>query len=397
MRKEIRRAASVVVVAVVMAAAVPAFASHFRASFGSVSYNSTTATLTWQIEEAWRVARDDTFVEVGHTAAVTDYPAGTSTCTGLTVNSAPVDTSNPLFTRVSEMMSGSLSCLGAGQYQVYAANSARIGGVFNTSGNSRFSQAIRFTKHANGTVDLPPMFNNPTLYVLLTASGPGDLLTIDFRATDPEGQAVTYAALTDPASPDYGATALPCSTLVNGVLQIGPSLCVGAENFATDYPADRFYAAKVRAFDPAGNSAEVDSLIHVPGPPVPRVISDDGHGPTTFTVVAPDTIDPTAWTLTCTDQGDASVVAGTAGAGHEALITLALTPGHTYRCVPDATSALGSGTGTYYEIVATDHLPTPTVQTAAGDETTTFHVTQPTAGITTPTSWTVTCTTVRHR
>ena len=91
----------VAIVAMVAGTAVPAFASHFRASFGAVTYDGGTSTLTWTIEEAWRHGSDDTFVGLGNTVTVNTYPAGAATCASVTVTSAAVDTANPLFDRTT--------------------------------------------------------------------------------------------------------------------------------------------------------------------------------------------------------------------------------------------------------------------------------------------------------
>jgi hypothetical protein len=216
-----------------------------------------------------------------------------------------------------------------------------VSGVSNTDGNSSFSQWIRFTKTGT-TYNLPPKFNNPSLYLLIE---PGETTSADFTAADPEGGAVTYTPITETSSPYLGGQTLKCSTFVNGLLTLDPALCAAGDVFATIYTPGSFWTAKVQASDAQGNTDVVDTLFRVMTAPEPSIASARviGNGLNyEFTALAPDTtVD--SWTITCTNKTDVTdIVTGTSTTATFTMGRFA--NGSSYWCDVDATNAAGTGT-----------------------------------------------------
>ena len=345
--KKIIIAAAASLVAIGLAIPSSAFASHFRSSYGSVSVSGNT--LTWTVDSAWKKGRDDTFgtptvltVPSPTTTPVTAPDAGDSTAYSVTSLDPVSDLTNPLYELMTETNQLDLSAItDDGTYELFVQSNARVSGVSNTNGNSDFSQWIRFTK-SGSSYNLPPEFNNPSLYLLIK---PGVATSADFTAADPESGPVTYTAITETDSPYLGGTTLPCSTLVNGMLTLDPSLCTGGDVFADIYLPGTFWTAKVQASDAQGNTAVVDTLFRVMTPPEPSI--DDAQ-PTgngldyEFSPLAPDTI-VDSWTITCTNDADPTdIVTGTSPT---APFTMGrFTNGASYSCDVDATNAAGTGT-----------------------------------------------------
>jgi len=343
----IAAAASLVVIGLVVPAS--AFASHFRASFGSVAVSGST--LTWTVDSAWR---SDSASDIGSpsvltvpnpsAAPITPVNGGTSTAYSVTSADPVYDYSNPLYTTTTESHQLDLSALiDDGTYELFASSCCRVGGVSNTNDETSFSQWIRFTK-TGSTYNLPPSFTSPTLYALIT---PGTTTSADFTATDPEGGAVTYTAITDTTSPYLGGEALACSSLVNGRLTLDPSLCTSGDVFADIYTPGSYWTAKVQASDAQGNIATVDTLFRVMTPPEPYIDNAEASGnglDYAFTAFAPDTI-VSSYTITCTNTMDATdIVSGTSATSP---LTLGrFTNGESYTCDSAATNAAGTGTNT---------------------------------------------------
>ena len=342
-------AAAASLVAIGLAIPTSAFASHFRSSYGNVSLSGTT--LTWDVDEAWAKGDSDTFgspsvmtvpVPVAGGDPVTPPDGGSSTAYTVTTAEPVYDESNPLYSVSTESHTLDLSTItDDGTYELYAESCCRVSDVQNTDGNDDFSQWIRFTK-TGSTYNLPPNFNSPSLYLLIA---PGVSTAADFRATDPEGGSVTYTAITDASDPYFGGAALACSSLVNGLLTLDPSLCTGSDVFSEIYLPGTFWTAKVQASDAQGNTATVDTLFRVMTAPEPYI--DDanpvGNGlDYEFEPIAEDTI-VDSWTITCTNDADATdVVTGTSPT---APFTMGrFTNGASYSCDVDATNAAGTGT-----------------------------------------------------
>ncbi len=335
-------------VAIGLAIPTSAFASHFRSSYGSTTIVSST-TLTWEIDSAWRKGSDDTFGSPGvtkipspTTSPVTPVDSGDSTAYSVTDLDPVYDTTNPLYDTTSESYQLDLTAITEdGTYELFTESGARVSGVSNTNGNSDFSQWIRFSK-SGSTYNLPPNFNSPSLYLLIA---PGVTTSADFRATDPEGGAVTYTPITDTSSPYLGGETLKCSNFVNGLLTLDPSLCASGDVFAEIYTPGSYWTAKVQASDAQGNISTVDTLFRVMTAPEPYI---DDANPTgngldyTFDVVAEDTI-VSSYTVTCTNDADPTdIVTGTSAT--TPMTVGRFTNGASYSCDVDATNAAGTGT-----------------------------------------------------
>lgn len=335
-------------VAIGLAIPSSAFASHFRSSYGSTTIVSGT-TLTWELESAWRKGSDDEYgapdvtkIASPTTAPITPVDAGDDTAYSVTELDPVFDTTNPLYDTTAESYQLDLTAItDDGTYELFTSSGARVDGVSNTNGNSSFSQWVRFSK-SGSTYNLPPGFNSPSLYLLIA---PGVTTSADFRATDPEGGPVTYTAITDTESPYLGGEALDCSTLVNGLLTLDPSLCAPGDVFANIYTPGSYWTAKVQASDAQGNISVVDTLFRVMEAPEPDI---DDANPTgngldyVFDVLAPDTI-VSSYTVTCTNDADPTdIVTGTSATSPMTLGRF--TNGASYDCDIDATNAAGTGT-----------------------------------------------------
>ena len=340
-------AAAALLVAIGLAIPASAFASHFRSSYGSVSVSGST--LTWTLDEAWRKGSDSymgtpNVLTVPSPTADPVTPVNGGTSTGYAVTSAdPVhDDTSPLYTTTTETHQLDLSTITEdGTYEMFVSDCCRVNGVQNTNDNDSFSQWIRFTK-TGSTYNLPPNFNNPSLYKVIT---PGVATSADFTAADPEGGAVTYTAITDTEDPYYGGQALACSSLVNGLLTLDPSLCTGADVFADIYTPGSYWTTKVQASDAQGNTATVDTLFRVMTAPEPRITDavPTGNGlDYQFTTAAPDTL-VDSYTTTCTNDIDPTNIVSATSA--TSTFTMGrFTNGASYSCDVTATNAAGTGT-----------------------------------------------------
>lgn len=328
-----------------------AVASHFRAGASSLVVTGDAAT--WTIASAWAVDDGDYVfsdttgdtLEVDALSAYTDAPnSGTGTGTELALTSYDLDDTNSLFDRSTEVLDGDLSVLGDGIYELYTSNCCRIGGVENTPTDD-FSAWARFTK-SGSTYDLPPAASNPTLYALLNTVGD---TVIDFRAVDPEGEAVSYAMLTDSNDPYFGADPLPCSTFAGGLLTVGPTHCSGPEVYTDLYLAGTYWAVKIVASDPAGNQIALDSLLHVLTAPLPYIDYNDvlGNGTVLDFFVYEDEGEPMdSITVTCVSQSDPTdVVSGTSATSPVRLA--GFKDGSDYDCAVEASNAAGTGSTAY--------------------------------------------------
>lgn len=336
-------------VALALSSAGVANASHFRGSEANFSVSGDAAT--WVIESAWRTNDGSVFVGgVGSSVEITELsgPAdapGTGAGTGsmLTVTSSDLDSSFDLYDLATEVIEGDLSALGDGLYEVYLEGCCRIDGIQN--GGEDFSQWIRFTK-TGSTYDLAPTFNAATVYATLASNAE---TVFDFSASD--SSAVTYS-LAAVGAPEFGATQLPCSTMTNGILRVGPTHCTGGDVYTDIYLAGTAWVAKIVATDAQGNASVTDTLLRVLTPPEPHIDSHEflGNGTSVaFDVYVEDTI-VDQWTVTCIGIGDATdIVTGISSTSPVAIH--GFTVGESYTCEVTAENEAGSGTSVdAYEI-----------------------------------------------
>jgi hypothetical protein len=347
--KRLRVVLALATAALVVVPVASASAGHFRASTPEFTISDDTAT--WVVVSAWRFDSPDYMFSdsVGDTFAITqlssagDAPgSGEPTAVDMELTAYSSVSDNGLFDTSTETITGDLSSLADGLYELYIENCCRVGDVENTEGEDDFSQWVRFTK-TGSAYDIAPAFTVPSLYQALPVSGD---LVVDYRATD-SSSAVTYSLITATADYYWGAEELACSTFVGGVLTVGPSHCTGGDVFADIYIQNTFWAVKVAVTDAAGNQAVADSLFRMFGAPQPEIddYSAIGNGTTMeFDVYAED--DPvTSFTVTCVGVGDpADIVTGTSSTSPVTLYGLSI--GEQYDCTVSATNALGTGENT---------------------------------------------------
>ncbi len=339
----LRRPATVLLTAAVtLSLAGPAFASHFRASFSEVAYSA--GTLTWHVDSAWRLGRDDQFMYGPSSVQVTDSSGALAVDAVVGEPTFEADLTDPLFDRSLETVDIDASQLldNPDTYTAYVTSCCRVNGVTNTGGNDSFSQSMSFTVNADGSVDLPPSFIAPTLYELIPIGG--RQLTVDYAATDAAPGPLTYSLVTDVDAPAYGAAAMPCSALIGSKFTLSPSLCADGEVFADAYPAGAFYAVKVRATDGVGNHTETDTLLRVPTVPQPA-ISDEPtvtSGTVSVSIGLADTdtvVD--SYDVTCVNDDDPTDT-HTATSTTTPVTVRGLSPDTAYTCEVTATNGLGS-------------------------------------------------------
>lgn len=360
MKNRLKAAAAVAALAVVplvLVGAVSASASHFRASGTSFTMSGNQAT--WTINGAWALGDADAVFSqnpgdtlgVQQLTSAADTPdTGSPTGVDLTLTSYTADQTGSMFDLSTEVLEGDLSALGDGIYEVYSSSCCRIGGVQNTP-TGDFSNWARFTK--TGTAfDLPPKSSNLSLYELVKPVGD---TTLDFSAVDPEGGAVSYSFVTDGSSPFFGATELPCSTFVNGVLTLGPSHCVAPDVFTDIYLQGSFWSVKILASDAAGNAVSLNSLLHVlqaPEPYIGKITHIDNGLSAEFSIYDNNEEPIDSSTVTCVSQTDPSdVVTGTSTSNP--VVLYGFTIGSAYDCTVTSTNAAGSGTMSYTEDTGT--------------------------------------------
>lgn len=338
-------AAAALALAIAAGSAVsPATASHFRAS--GPDFVITGDDASWTLVSAWRKGSDDTFVGLGNTLEVrsitawSDTPgSGSSTGVSLTVTTETPDDSNDLYSRTTEVLTGSLATLPDGKYELYAENCCRVGDIQNSIAES-FSQWVRFEK-ASGVYTVAPRLTTATLYSPLALNGA--TTTVSYAASN----AATWTEVTVADEPTYGSSELPCSQLASGVLSVGSAYCTGDEVWSEIYTAGSFWAAKVSIADAAGRTSVAETLFRVESLPEPYIDSHTflGNGTTAeFNVIASDTV-VSSWEVECTNTADATDVVSATGA--TSPITLKrLTIDATYDCFVSATNGAGTGTST---------------------------------------------------
>lgn len=339
------RVLAVGVVAAVVLTTAPATASHFRASTSSASY--ANGHITWDVVQAWRKGSSGRLVGSGSRVQFTDEAGASASATA----ADPVTTENqdnPLYDVVEENVdldvSGLLST--PGKYKAYVSECCRIDGIQNSS-SGYGSQALGFSVAGDGTVDLPPQFDQASLYKLIPPGGGGDGLELDFRATDPTGSTVTYELVTNTESPDYGASEMACSSLDGGIFTLAASLCDYDETFSEIYTPGSVWAVKVRASDSAGNHSETDTLLRSPSAPAPNVAGEVTLDKSTATFeLGLDDVDTYVdeWATTCTSTTDPTDAHSAVSTTSQVVVT-GLKPGTTYTCTYTATNAVGTGDG----------------------------------------------------
>lgn len=334
------------VVTLVVATSLPAMADNFRASYGNVVYDSSSKVLTWKIDAGWRKGNRGSFALFGSSVEFRDSSSSPVSAAPVTVGTTVSDLSNPLFDANRQAISVNLSNIisAPGRYSLYVWSGNRVAGVQNTNGNLRFSQRVTFTIDGGGGVNVGPAFNAPTLSTLIPVAGTREL-DLSYEATDPEGDTpVAYQQITSTSGPEYGASALACSTFTGGHLKLGANLCSGGENFTDIYQPGRFYTVKVRATDAGGNSTDVDTLLRVPVIPAPTIDSIAISGTSAIAEVRLTDLETVVdtYTVTCTNPTNATDVITGSGASRSVNLT-GLTPGAGYSCTSTATNGLGTG------------------------------------------------------
>lgn len=322
----------------------PALASHFRASQSTLSYDSSGHVLTWNIATAWRKSRDDQMLYGGGDITVTDQN-GSDVTSDVTSNlvSSTDDTSNPLYDANLDIATMDISNLVGtpGTYTAFVSNCCRVGGVQNTDGNDDFSQAVSWVVNSDGSVTLPPTFTDTSLYALLPLGSTGSF-SQSFASTDPQGESITYSQMNDPSDPDDGATELPCSSFVDGVLTVKASLCSNGDVYSDVYQPGYFFAIKVKATDAAGAFTETDMLLRVPTTPTPVISSITPTADSAqVAITATDTVVDT-YSVTCTNVND-STDEVTASSPTQPVTVQGLQPATDYDCIATATNGAGSG------------------------------------------------------
>lgn len=349
----------------IVAAPAVAYASHYRSVYSTFDVSGTT--LTWNVINAAEVNSSDTLGDGIDILSVTnaDDEPDSGIATGVTLDydtdivnddgdEGYIYTTFPLYDSTIEYLVADISSLEDGKYQAYSSNSARLDGVVNQGGEDSVSAWMSFTI-AGGVVNHPPVFNDPSLYELIDPDGSD--VVIDFRATDPEGAAVTYEYVTNNAEPYYAGSEIPCSTFSAGLLTVGSSQCTGGDVFAEIFTEDSdlyentpSWVAKVQAKDAGGNVITSDVLLRLMASPVPYI--DDAviaaGTDYEFDVFAPDTV-ADYFSIECINDDDPSDVIF--GEGTSSPLTLRnFTIGDDYTCTPYAENSAGGNDGDTYSL-----------------------------------------------
>ena len=348
MKPRLRKTLSIVTALAIVAAPAAAFASHYRSVFSTVAAQGST--VNWTVINATEADGSGSNFGDGIPIRSLTSPSDTvesGTEAGIDFvygNPGEVeDLSNPLWAQVTENFTADVSTLPNGLYEAYVETSARLDGVQNTDGEESISAWIRFSV-TEGVPNLPPAFSSPSLYQLIAPNG---TVTADFRATDPEGGAVTYTLLTNTEGPVYAGTAIPCSSFSAGVLTIGPANCTGGDVFANIFNTSVYggnvpsWTAKVEAKDASGNVATSDVLFRMLSKPEPYIDSDRLVSGTDYEldIYTPDTV-ASFLSVECVNDADPTDVA-TAEGTSTPLTVRNLTIAAEYTCTPFASNAAG--------------------------------------------------------
>lgn len=360
-----RKLAAAVTATALVVVPAAAFASHYRSIYSDVTVSGST--VNWTAINATEAGDGDTFgdgSEILSVANADDAP-NSGTGTGVDFDYDPsvindegdtgyIESFLPLYATTTEYYTADVSSLSDGAYQAYIQTGDRLGGVQNVGEEAEVSAWISFTI-SGGVVNRPPVFNDPSLYELIDPAGTD--VVIDFRATDPEGSAVTYTYVTTNDSPYLAGDEIPCSSFSAGLLTVGSSQCTGGEVFSDiftyDPDVDEYvpsWVAKVEAKDASGNVITSDVLLRLLSAPVPYISTDAvvSGNDYEFEIYAPDTI-ADYFSIECVNDNDPSDVIfneGTSGP----LTLRNFQIGENYTCTPYAENAVGGNEGETYEI-----------------------------------------------
>lgn len=340
----------------VVALPAAATASHYRSVYTTTS--KAGGIITWTSVNATESGDPSSFSDTADIDLLTSssdaYTSGTDTALDFVEISSTEDLSNSLYASTTQVYTADVSTLADGFYEAYSETCCRLDGIQNTSGQSSVSSWIRFTV-ASGVPNLPPVFNQPSLYELIAPNG---TVSADFTATDPEAGAVTYTLLTDTSSPTYAGSAIPCSTFAAGVLTIGAAHCSGGDVFVEIFDADNpdyngdipSWVAKVEAKDAQGNVATSDVLFRLMAAPEPYINDDTWIGGSDYEldIIAPDTSSD-VFSVECVNDADANDIVVDQGSSSP-LTVRNLAVGETYTCTPYAENAAGGNFGDTYEL-----------------------------------------------
>lgn len=343
------------VTATALAVPAAAHASHIRSVYSTTS--AASSVVSWTLINASESGDPSSWYpnEIALLASASDaVDSGSSTGFDFSEISENEDTSNSLYAQNTQVFTQDVTEFSDGLYEAYAQNSDRLEGVQNTDGEEAVSAWIRFSV-TNGVPNLPPVFNSPSLFEVIAPNG---TVIADFRATDPEGGAVTYSLLTDTTEPIYAGTAIPCSTFASGRMTIGAAHCTNGDNFAEIYDADNpdyggdipSWTAKVQVADAQGNVATSDVLFRLLSAPEPEIDDDRFVGGSDYEldIFAPDTVTDFV-SVECVNDADANDVV-TAEGPSSPLTVRNLEIGATYTCTPYAENSAGGNFGDTYEL-----------------------------------------------
>ena len=345
MKPSLRKTLSIVTALAVSVAPAAAFASHIRSVYSTTS--ASAGVITWNLVNATESGNPEDFgtPDIKSLSSYSDEVDSGSIVGAFVEASIVEDESYSLYARTDQVLTADVSGFSNGIYEAYAENSARLDGVQNTNGEESTSTWIRFSV-TGGVPNLPPVFNDPSLYELIAPNG---TVTADFRATDPEGGAVTYTLLTDTSDPVFAGTAIPCSSFSGGVLTIAAAHCTGGDVFTTIFNASNpaysgeipGWTAKVAATDAAGNVATSDVLFRMLSIPEPYIDDDRLVGATDYEldIFAPDTITD-FYSVECVNDADSTDIRSAEGTSSP-LTVRNLTIGAEYTCTPFARNAAG--------------------------------------------------------
>lgn len=357
MSPRIRRGFAALLASTLVAVPAVAYASHYRSVYSETS--RTAGVVTWTLVNATESGNSDSFSSSAGIDLLSSSSDAQDTGTYANLDFVEIteteDFSNSLYASTTQEFTADVSALADGIYESYSTTGDRLDGVQNTAGgDDQVSAWVRFSV-ASGVPNLPPVFNAPSLYELIAPNG---TVTADFRATDPEGGAVTYTYLTDTTDPVYAGSAIPCSTFSAGVLTIGPAHCTNGDVFTDIFDADNptysgdipSWVAKVEAKDASGNSITSDVLFRLLSAPEPEIDDDRWVGASDYEldIFAPDT-ETDFFSVECVNDADPTDVV-TAEATSSPVTVRNLQVAATYTCTPYAENAAGGNEGSTYEL-----------------------------------------------
>lgn len=225
-----------------------AHASHYQGStFTSASIDASNI-FTGTLESTWAKNGGNTSVSINIYLA-SDTSRSTPLMSQSFTNTVTNNT-DPAFTLHTANISFDLSALAVGTYAIRYQSNARVSGIDNTTVSSSFSNEAIVTR--NSTANTAPIINSSSFSRIAI----GQPFNQNINAIDPDGNnPLTYAFITNIASPDYGASLIPNLVLDTATGQ----LTITAVNTALFNNGD-LYVAKVRVTDTTGAYSDRDVM-----------------------------------------------------------------------------------------------------------------------------------------